>query len=112
MAQHAPAGITPYLPTEAYRTAKAHESQYHMPVFTWAMIPESAEDCKNCGGSGIVYMRLAERGPFGSPTTHKVVTWFDGDGHLRKGWYIVKETMTFPCPKCQVTVKSPGPMKP
>jgi len=111
MAQHAP-GITPYLPTEAYRMAKAHENQCHMPVFTWAMIPEGVEDCPNCGGGGIVYMRLAERGPFGTPTTSKVVTWFDGDGKFRKGWYIVKETMAFPCPKCQVIVKPSSPMKP
>lgn len=94
--------ITPYFPKEAYTQAKAYQAAHSMPVFTWAMEPEEKTDCDNCGGGGIVYLRLAERGPFSTPaTTRQPSTYFDGDGQFGKGWYVVKETMGFTCPKCK-----------
>lgn len=94
--------ITPYLPSDAMAIARMHQKQYNQPVFTWSVSQGLPDECPNCGGNGEVYMRLAEKGPFSYvPGSKKPVTWFAGDGQFPKGWYIVKETMGFVCPKCK-----------
>ena len=101
MAIGAPTYVTPYLPADAIQMARAHMAQMKMPAFTWAM-SQDPTSCPNCGGNGLVYLRLAEKGPFKyPPTTRKAITWFDGDGQFGKGWYIIKDTQTFTCQKCK-----------
>src|SRR3990167_2852470 len=96
-----PQYITPYLPPSAMKTAKDWEASHHMPTFTWAMDHSIGSTCKNCGGGGVVYLRLMERGPYSTQAAGKqLITWFDGDERYRKGWYIVKDTLAFACPEC------------
>jgi hypothetical protein len=94
--------IIPTLPNEGIAQGRAHQRQYNQPVFTWAISQGEPDECPNCGGNGEVYMRLAEKGPFSYvPQSKKAITWYDGDGTFPKGWYIIRETIGFVCPKCK-----------
>jgi hypothetical protein len=98
--------ITPYFPKEAYSMAKNWETTYKMPVFTWAMTQMQEIDCPNCGGGGVVYLRLAEKGPYATPsTTKQISTYHPGDGVYRRGWYVIKDTVGFVCPKCKGAIR-------
>jgi hypothetical protein len=114
MGTNTPGSITPYFPVDAMAVARIHQNKNNQPVFTWSVnISDEPGECPNCGGNGEIYMRLAERGPYSFvPGSKNAVTWYDGDGQFPKGWYVIQETMAFPCPKCQVTVKPSSPMKP
>lgn len=106
--------VTPYLPEAALMAASVWEAQRKQPVFVLAIdspvSPSPATDaarrgearraCPNCGGLGAVYLRFCESGPHSAPTGG-VITWYDGDGVYRRGWYRVAETKIFPCPHCQ-----------
>ena len=96
-----PPTVTPYLPAEATAAVKAHERGGH-PAFVKAY--EQARNqlvCPNCQGVGFVMITLTEAGPYSSPSSSGVITWFDGNEQWGKGWYRVGKTLTYDCPKCK-----------
>jgi hypothetical protein len=100
-----PVYITPYLPEDWLERAKKWEVEQAQPVFVLAM-DGYPNQCKNCGGNGLVYMVFCKAGPFHLPTsTKKLFTWFDGDMIYPKGWYEVETTVPIPCPECHKDVK-------
>ena len=100
MKDHHPNYVTPYLAKDALAIARKWEAERRMPVLILAYdnIPGT---CPNCSGIGLLYMKLTEKGPIGTPGDAKsVYTWFDGNEQFGKGWYKVSDTMVFTCPKC------------
>jgi len=98
--------ITPYLSDAAKEGVRNWERNHKMPVFAFAFDHATGNACKNCNGIGGVYLHFIKAGPYSSPSIAKsVVTWFDGDGVYGKGWYVVGETMAFPCPECEKNAK-------
>ena len=95
-----PKYVTPYLPERWQNIVKQWTQEHNQPVFILA--PDHVGlCCPNCGGSGRVYLRFCQAGPYPSTIPGKrVYTWFDGDMIYGKGWYIVHETTSFVCPEC------------
>jgi len=95
-----PPTVAPYMPGEARVAAQAHERTGY-PAFVKAY--ERATNplaCPNCQDVGAVLLTLAKAGPFKSPPSNGVITWFDGDERYGKGWYVIDRTMQFDCPEC------------
>jgi hypothetical protein len=91
--------VTPYLPQAGIDTARnwaRSGKQYFVKAFE-----QANGECRNCQGNGVVYLVLAESGPHGHPMVGKVLTWYDGDGQTRKGWYVIGDTLAFVCPECK-----------
>ena len=91
--------VTPYLPQAGIDTARnwaRSGKQYFVKAFE-----QANGECRNCQGNGVVYLVLAESGPHGHPMVGKVLTWYDGDGQTRKGWYVIGDTLSFTCPECE-----------
>lgn len=74
-----------------------------MPVFAQGFDPVGANDCHNCGGLGMVYVFLVERGPFRDPPASRL-----NEGSVLKStedpmyghvWYIGR-TIGARCPVC------------
>ena len=71
---------------------------------------EDPRDCKNCAGSGRIYVSYCAQGPWDAPSIvfsgrgankkAMPMTWFDGDGIHYKGWYCIEETVPYDCPRC------------
>ena len=96
--------ITPYLPKEAELAIKDW-LRNHPAAFVMANDRGDNWDdtyCRNCAGMGIISIRFADKGPYKFvPQTDRAITWFDGDGITRKGWYILEPTRGFTCPHCK-----------
>ena len=95
--------LTPYLPKEAQQSIREHYAGKKMPAFVKAV--ELGEDyqgyCQNCAGLGVIIVQFCDKGPFWEvPTTTKAITYFEGDGTTKRGWYIVGRTVEFTCPHC------------
>ena len=93
--------VTPYLPKHGTIVAREH-IRSGKPAFVRAY--ERVEDgCPNCQEFGFVLLIRAESGPytkFVPSGKDQVVCWFDGDGEHGKGWYLIMDTLAYPCPKC------------
>ena len=99
--------VTPYLPKLGVITAREHERSGKA---TFIKAYEfSADQCPNCQGMGIVWLIRTDSGPYtkfvpsGAWDNHgnlKIVTWFDGNERFGKGWYLIMDTLAYPCPKC------------
>jgi hypothetical protein len=98
--------------------ARQWVKDHNMPVFVLAL--DRCNDpklhipaCPNCDGMEMVYIRLAEAGPYKTPGSGKnISTWYDGDGQYGKGWYIIDRTIGFECPHCKGKPYTPGPAVP
>ena len=55
--------------------------------------------CKNCGDTGEVYVSFCDGGA-SKYATGGLATWYEGDQGARAGWYKLKKTVAYPCPKC------------
>lgn len=93
--------VTPYLPKLGVIAAREH-IRAGKPAFVRAF-ERVQDDCPNCQGVGFVLLIRAESGPYtrfvpGGPG--KVVCWFDGDAEHGKGWYLIMDTLAYPCPEC------------
>ena len=102
--------ITPYLPQAAENIIASWEREHRKPAFIVAVEHHPKWlGCQNCNGIGVVYLRLCNAGPYQAPrSSNTVYTWFDGNECWGKGFYIVKETMGFVCPKCNGVAHEPG----
>ena len=102
---------TPYLPNEAKNIAREWMREHKQPAFVVAVNHDyGGLTCPNCNDIGGVYLKLCSAGPYQTPRSHTAVfTWFDGNETYRKGWYIVKEMMTFICPECNGIPRERGP---
>lgn len=91
--------VVPYLPQDAQFVAKSW-IEGGKPAFVLSF-EQNLEACPNCQGNEVVYLCLAEAGPYKlPPVTRKPIRWFDGDGNFGKGWYIIKSTAAYRCPEC------------
>lgn len=96
--------ITPYLPAAAERIAIDWMRQHNQPAFIIAYAEPgslSIPVCPNCQGVGVLYICLADSGPWKAPGNIKTVSkWFDGNGRFGKGWYNINHTTAVRCPEC------------
>ena len=100
--------VTPDLPIEARREMSDWENSgiYHR-AFVRVVEQYPNAECKNCGGSGFVYVSFTRAGPFRDTPGHRLVeklAWFDGDGIVGKGWYIVIKTSSYQCHHCKTNL--------
>lgn len=107
--------VTPSFPDHAMRRGAAWQREHRQPVFA-RVFAKSADGCKNCCGSGLVYLSFASAFLHDSPRIiaagksigekgerkikYSPTTYFDGDGEFGKGWYAIDETVPFDCPLC------------
>ena len=98
--------IIPTLPTLAELQIRDHQSR-GLPAFhriieypPQADRPGVAPSCQNCAGLGVVYVQFAKAGPFSSPNGG-LVTWYEGDGVIGKGFYQIEKTEAYQCPVCK-----------
>jgi hypothetical protein len=100
--------VTPDLPIEARREMSDWErSSVNHKAFVRVVEQFPNAECKNCGGSGSIYILFARGGPFREAPGHRVgesLTWYPGDGMIGKGWYIIKETKCYQCHRCKTEV--------
>ena len=100
--------IAPYLTPQATADAKNWRAR-GKAVFQ--MVVETREDaeCRNCSDVRYIYLSFCKAGPFQTaPSTKAVVTWFDGNNIYGKGFYIVENTVAYPCPHCEQEVPMPA----
>ena len=93
--------VTPYLPKHGMIVAREH-IRSGKPAFVRAY-ERVADGCPNCQEFGFVLLIRAESGPytkFVPSGKDQVVCWFDGDAEHGKGWYLIMDTLAYPCPKC------------
>ncbi len=97
--------ITPYVPKNIERTAMDWMRGRNQPAFVLAYEepgPLSIPVCPNCQGVGVLYVALAESGPWKAPGNVKTVSkWFEGNGQFGKGWYSINQTIAVECPECK-----------
>lgn len=92
--------IIPKLPAEAIIKAKAARDT-NRPSFHRIPYQSERHDCKNCGDLTRVIVSTATSGPYKFPPRSATMMFFEGDGVVAKGWYIV-ETNEYRCPECQI----------
>ncbi len=94
----------PYkIPEAAARAMQSHnDSGKRAAILALFHDPHSARYCDNCGGGGLIYIRLLERGPFRDPPNSgkKPIAWVEEGGKSSQGWYIVASTLAFECQIC------------
>jgi len=89
--------------SEGGRSEMARARAKGQLVFHRILEPMPLVICPNCQDLGRNIISIAKAGPFRwPPRTSQAVTWFEGDGQVRSGWFIV-DTKEFPCPQCQAT---------
>lgn len=105
--------VIPYLPPQARIDAKDWRAkgkavfQRVIPARTDAN--RTPDECQNCHDVRHVYLSFCKAGPFKSaPSTKAIVTYFKGDNLNGEGFYIVKDTVAYPCPHCEQEVATPA----
>ena len=96
-----PPTVTPYLPKEAEADAQAWQRSGKAAFVKAYEQAHNQLVCPNCQGVGFVMLNLASGGPFSSPPSGGVITWFDGNDRYGKGWYRVEKTLAYDCPECK-----------
>lgn len=107
--------IVPAFPEHAMRRGAAWQREHHQPVFA-RVFEQEGHGCKNCCGTGLVYLSFASAFLHDNPkvvaTTKSIgdkgekkvvnhpITYFEGNGEFGKGWYAIDETIPFDCPRC------------
>ena len=100
--------ISPYLTAQAKADARSWRAQ-GKAVFQRICNVRDGAECRNCSDVRYVYLSFCKAGPFPSaPSTKAVVTFFNGDNINGKGYYIVKNTVAYPCPHCEQEVPMPA----
>ena len=95
--------VIPAYPNSAFKFVE-RKLEDGRRIFSRPMPQNASSECKNCVDLGQIYLSVARAGPFTHVPGHRKgesLTWFDGDGKSRKGWYIIVETLAFSCPWCQ-----------
>jgi len=96
--------VTPAYPRQALNDAKAWKSggkAVFARPFSQNDSPNAVPHCKNCVGSGQVWITFCADGPYqNNPSQFKASTWFDGDMINGKGWYKIEKTVPYVCPLC------------
>lgn len=106
--------ITPYLPKIAELAAK---DWMRFGKLAFVRSYERREgSCPNCAGSKKIYLLLIDKGPmqYAPGNRDTVLTWFEGDGIHKKGWYTIAQTLIYDCPECAKIVEEdkPGTLPP
>jgi hypothetical protein len=96
-----PPTVAPYLPKEAVAMAQVHERQGQAAFVKAYERAVNPLVCGNCQGIGFVMLVLTKAGPLSSPSPSGVLTWFDGDEHHGRGWYVIDKTLCYDCPECK-----------
>lgn len=98
-ASQEPVFITPYLPAQAKMDIESAKAK-GMKIFQRVVPITSNVECRNCADIGFVYVSHCKAGPFKTPP-NGLSTWYDGGPYAGKGWYVIKDTFSYPCPECQ-----------
>jgi hypothetical protein len=100
--------VMPYLPPQAKTDAENWRRQ-KKAVFQRVVPTRNEDECKNCHDIRYIYLSFCKAGPFKSaPSTKAIVTYFEGDHLNGEGFYIVKDTVAYPCPHCDQEVPIPA----
>lgn len=99
--------IIPKLPPKAKADVVGARAN-NQPVFHRVPMSRANQeyDCQNCMDLATVIVSTATSGPYKFPPRNARMLYFDGDGHIAPGWYIV-ETQEYRCPECQIGTHLP-----
>ena len=100
-----PIYITPTLPQKAYTDIAnwKMKGKYYI-AFICALMQADGVHCKNCVDADFVMVSFCRAGPFARVPNHKIgetMMWFDGSELAGKGWFIIKQTVSYDCPLCR-----------
>ena len=80
---------------------RAQERSERAPAFVRVLRHDPDAACQNCAGYGVILISFCKYGPSDAPLTNrKASTYFSGNGHFGKGWYLIEQTLAIACPRC------------